>query len=518
MSADHSALFAGRYLLEEVLGSGGTGSVRRGRDTVLDRPVAVKLLRSGAANDVNTARLRSEAQLAGSLHHPGIAQVFDYGQAVLPGSSDEPTPYIVMQLIEGPSLAAVLRDRQTLPVDDVMALVAQVAEALAVAHEAGIVHRDLKPGNIVMSPTGLPVLVDFGIARGVGGDPLTMTGTIVGTVDYLSPEQAGGGSATPSSDLYALGMVAYEALTGTRPMRRESHVATALAQIQDDVPPLGDDVAPEVAALVMQLVEKDPAARPASAAEVSARAATLAGVLGGDRWARVTAGSGTPAVGPATGATTRVVPAAGARGRGIYVGVAVLVAVLAAAFFVAARPAVVKVPDVRGMSLKAAKAELRALDIAEIEPDYVDDPRSARGTVLWQDPAPGGRLADGSSVVLEVASGRIRMAADSVMGLDYESAAQAVVKLGLVPSRREVDRDGDLGAVVAVSPSGRLPLGSTVLLSVAVAPEPSAAPARTSGASKPSAGTGSKATRGGKAKGKAKRGKSKPAKSNGKRK
>ena len=265
-------LFGGRYELGELLGSGGTGSVRRAHDPVLDRPVAIKLLRSGAGDDVMRARLRAEAQLAGQLHHPGIAQIYDFGEDT---SGDEVAPYIVMQYVRGTSLWQVLRDRRTLPPDEVMDIVAQVAAALQVAHEAGIVHRDLKPGNMLLTPEGRVVLVDFGIARSADTEPLTMTGTIVGTADYISPEQAAGRPATGRSDLYALGLVAYECLTGHKPFRRESEVATALAHLRDEAPPLPDDVPAGVRSLVGQLMRKEPEDRPQDAAEVGRRALVL---------------------------------------------------------------------------------------------------------------------------------------------------------------------------------------------------------------------------------------------------
>ncbi len=168
-------LFVGRYELDEVLGSGGTGVVRRARDTVLDRPVALKLLRPGSGDEVVRARLRAEARLAGALVHPGVAQVYDYGEDA---SGDEPAPYIVMQYVEGTSLWHVLRERRTLPADEVMDLVAQTASALEAAHAAGIVHRDLKPSNILVTDEGRAVLVDFGIARTLDSEPLTATGTV----------------------------------------------------------------------------------------------------------------------------------------------------------------------------------------------------------------------------------------------------------------------------------------------------------------------------------------------------
>ncbi|MET0468218.1 MAG: serine/threonine-protein kinase, partial [Aeromicrobium sp.] len=252
-----------RYELGDVVGSGGMGTVHRAVDTRLGRTVAIKILRGGPLTDETArARMRSEAQLAASIHHPGVAQVFDYSEDL---SSHDGMSFIVMQFIEGRSLDVLLRERKALPVEQVMSVVEQAAEGLAVAHAAGIVHRDLKPGNIMLTPEGRTVLVDFGIARSAVSEPITATGSMIGTADYMSPEQVGGRPATPRSDLYALGVVAYQCLTGESPFRRETSIATALAQLNDDLPPLGADVPADARALVEALTAKDPTQRPASA-------------------------------------------------------------------------------------------------------------------------------------------------------------------------------------------------------------------------------------------------------------
>jgi serine/threonine-protein kinase len=260
-----------RYELGDVIGSGGMGTVHRAVDTRLGRVVAIKILRGGPLADEETAlaRMRSEARLAASIHHPGVAQVYDFAEDT---SSTEGLSFIVMQLVEGESLAAVLRERGPLPVEQVRSIVEQVAESLRVAHEAGIVHRDLKPANIMLTPQGRTVLVDFGIAHSAVSEPLTATGSLLGTADYLSPEQASGRPATPRSDLYALGVVAYECLTGESPFRRETSIGTALAHLNDDLPEPGDDVPADVRELIASLTQKDPARRPADAAEVVRRA------------------------------------------------------------------------------------------------------------------------------------------------------------------------------------------------------------------------------------------------------
>lgn len=267
-------VIAGRYALLDPIGAGATSRVFRARDRLLERTVAVKVLRP-CDDEVAAARLRDEAVIASGLNHPGIARVFDYGEAEVEG---ELRPYLTMELVEGMTLRQALRGGP-LPPDHVLDLIAQVASALAHAHDAGVVHRDVKPGNIMLTPDGRAVLLDFGIARRAGIEPLTLTGMIVGTVDYLSAEQASGRSATPLSDLYSLGCVAYEALTGTRPFKRDTLAETLAAHASSEAPPLPDDIPPGVRALVEQLVRRDPAERPADAATVAALALRPAAAL-----------------------------------------------------------------------------------------------------------------------------------------------------------------------------------------------------------------------------------------------
>jgi len=467
-------LFVGRYELGEVLGSGGTGVVRRARDTVLERPVALKLLRPGSGDDVLRARMRAEAQLAGALVHPGVAQVYDYGEDE---SGDQPAPYIVMQHVDGTSLWRVLRERRTLPPDEVMDLVAQAAAALEVAHAAGIVHRDIKPANILVTDDGRAVLVDFGIARTLDSEPLTQTGTVVGTADYISPEHARGQAASTRSDVYALGMVAYECLTGQRPFHRESTVATALAHLHDDAPELGAEVPGAVRRLVATMIAKDPAERPTSA-EVAERAARIHHLTSASEQTRpILPPPPTPAL--RRGVRTPISRAPALRSRRIQVGAAAVAVVLTVSAFVAARPSEERVPDLDGMSAAAAAAALEDADF-QVERRMVDDPAASRGAVLGQSPAAGASADQGSTVLLEVASGRTTLAAQDVVGREYDVAARRLVALGLVPDRVEVERPGGDGTVVTALPIGRLQLGAIVTLTVGVepsAPTPGLAPA-----------------------------------------
>jgi tRNA A-37 threonylcarbamoyl transferase component Bud32 len=268
-----------RYRLDALIASGGMGDVWRGTDLAIDRRVAIKLLRSEHADDEDgLARFRAEAHHAGSLSHPNIAQVFDYGEA----RETEPG-YLVMELVEGLSLTRILDDGP-LPPGDVMDVVAQAARGLAAAHQAGLVHRDIKPGNLLVRLDGLVKIADFGIATGAAEtpqtQPVTRPGVLIGTPAYLAPERISGVPATPAIDLYALGVVAHQCLTGQVPFAGEP-LAVALAHLDRGIPPLPPFVPPAVAALVADLTRQDPAARPGSAWDVAVRAEHLRVILSG---------------------------------------------------------------------------------------------------------------------------------------------------------------------------------------------------------------------------------------------
>src|SRR5215468_9622469 len=270
-----SAVLADRYRLEDPVAYGGVGEVWRATDLVLGRPVAVKLLRTEYAQHPEVlARFRAEARHAGSVSHPGIAQVYDYGEDGVAAS-----PYLVMELVDGPSLARVLAAGPLMPAD-AMDVLAQAAAGLQAAHAAGLVHRDVKPGNLLVSPSGQVKITDFGIAHAAWSAPITLTGALVGTPAYLAPERIVGGPATPVSDLYSLGVVGYQCLTGTVPFEGILPEVTAAHQHRT-LPPLPPAVPAGVAELVVDLTAKDPAARPASAGEVAARAGRLRDALAG---------------------------------------------------------------------------------------------------------------------------------------------------------------------------------------------------------------------------------------------
>ena len=271
-------LLAGRYRLTDRIAAGGMGEVWRGIDQLLNRRVAVKLLPTVRAGDESSlARFRAEARYAASLSHPGIARVYDYGESTEFGGA-----YLVMELVDGDPLSAILARAGRLSADATLDIVSQAARALEAAHQAGIVHRDIKPGNILIAAGGTAKITDFGIATAIRAaqvSHLTETGMVMGTAMYVSPEQATGAPVTYSSDIYSLGVVAFECLAGHPPFTAREPLAIAYAHKHDPVPPLPPDVPPPVVDLVRAMLAKTPDGRPASAREVADRANVLRDAL-----------------------------------------------------------------------------------------------------------------------------------------------------------------------------------------------------------------------------------------------
>jgi serine/threonine-protein kinase len=270
-----SLVVAARYRLDGRIAAGAVGEVWRATDLILARPVAVKLLRPEYAQHPETlARFEAEARHAASLTHPGIAQVYDYGEeGAARGGGAPGSPYLVMELVDGPSLAGVLAAGPLDPATT-MNVLAQAADGLQAAHVAGLVHRDIKPANLLVGPGDQVKITDFGIAYAAGSAPVTQTGLLLGTPAYLAPERAEGGPATPACDLYSLGVVGYECLTGSAPFRGMP-IEVAAAHRLRPLPALPPAVPAGVAGLISELTAKDPAARPASAGAVAERAGRL---------------------------------------------------------------------------------------------------------------------------------------------------------------------------------------------------------------------------------------------------
>jgi tRNA A-37 threonylcarbamoyl transferase component Bud32 len=259
-----SVLADGRYVLTDRVGAGGVGEVWRATDTVLDRAVAVKLLRPDVVAEAGTLRrFAAEARVMARVDHPGIAAVYDFGQDV------DDTAYLVMKFVDGEPLNRLLDRCGPLVPERVMELVAQAAEALRAAHDAGVIHRDVKPGNLIVRPDGSVVLTDFGIARVTGND-VTGVELIRGTAKYLAPEQATGGEITPAVDVYALGTTAYHCLAGQPPFDGTDPIDVAIRQVHEAPPPLPGRVPEPVRELLNAMLAKDPQDRPGTAEVIEA--------------------------------------------------------------------------------------------------------------------------------------------------------------------------------------------------------------------------------------------------------
>ena len=259
----------GRFQLTTRIAIGGMGEVWKAKDLILGRIVAIKVLKEEYTGDPGfLQRFRAEARHTALLNHVGIANVFDYGE-------EEGSAYLVMELVPGQPLSSIIEHEQVLSPDRTLSMMAQTARALAVAHAQGLVHRDIKPGNLLITPDGRVKVTDFGIARLADQVPLTQTGQVMGTAQYLAPEQATGQTATGASDIYSLGVIGYECLTGHRPFSGESQIAIALAQVNDAPPPLPDTLPRPVRALLMSMLAKDPKNRPADAIKLSEAAEAI---------------------------------------------------------------------------------------------------------------------------------------------------------------------------------------------------------------------------------------------------
>jgi eukaryotic-like serine/threonine-protein kinase len=442
-----------RYELASLIAAGGMGQVWRGVDALLGRPVAVKVLRSEYTGDPTfRARFRAEAQHAAALSHPHIAAVYDYGETEAADGSGETLAYLVMELVEGEPLSAVLRRETRLDAPATLDVLQQTASALAEAHRVGLVHRDVKPGNILVRGDGSVKITDFGIAWSAGSVPLTRTGQVIGTPQYLSPEVAEGHHAMPASDVYALGLVGYECLTGHPAFDGDNAVTIALKQVREDPAPLPEDLPGEVRTLIRRALCKNPAARiPDGAAFVAAVEDVRAGrpqpeppptcavplpppppPSTGDQ-AAVPGGLPSPRTGSPAVARTSSPPAPRRRGAA-----ALLVPLLA-------------------LLLGAGTAGAVFIAVSG------DDPRTP--VVAAQ--------TDDAQIVLD--------AADYV-GRRVDEVALSLSALGLLVSRQEeVTADAVPGLVTALDPAGvPLTAGDEVVVVFAVAPATSRAPGRSS--------------------------------------
>jgi eukaryotic-like serine/threonine-protein kinase len=466
-------LIGGRYEVGELLGRGGMAEVRKANDLRLGRVVAIKRLRTDLASDPTfQARFRREAQSAASLNHPSIVSVYDTGEELSTDGTDVPQPYIVMEYVAGRTLREILREGRKILPERALEITAGVLSALDYSHRAGIVHRDIKPANVMLTPSGDVKVMDFGIARAIADASSTMTQTaaVVGTAQYLSPEQARGETVDSRSDLYSTGCLLYELLTGRPPFVGDSPVSVAYQHVREQAAPpssLDPELPPEIDQIVMQALAKSTEERYQSAA---AMRADIERYLAGKPVAAPLVAAGA--------ADTAFVPAdAHSDGTSIFTGqpveardddrrqkrwplvllvVGILLLMLAAAIFgprlFSGAPEQTSVPSVTSMKVKQAKARIEdaGLAVGQIERRASED--VARGRVIAQDPDPLTLLDPGAPVDLTVSTGNPDVVVPYVVGRNRDEARQILTDAGLQVRMVKEESDEPRDTVVRTDP------------------------------------------------------------------
>ncbi|MEN3360623.1 MAG: eukaryotic-like serine/threonine-protein kinase [Mycobacteriales bacterium] len=481
-------LLGSRYEIGEVLGYGGMAEVHLGRDVRLGREVAVKVLRADLARDPSfQTRFRREAQAAASLNHPAIVAVYDTGEdAAVNGA----TPYIVMEYVEGRTLRDILKAEGRIMPRRAMEITADVCAALDFSHRNGIVHRDVKPGNVMITLAGAVKVMDFGIARAAAdaGATVTATAAVIGTAQYLSPEQARGENVDARSDVYSTGCMLYELITGHPPFTGDSPVAVAYQHVREMAPPPSSsnpDVPPDLDAIVMKSMAKNPANRYQTAAEMRAdlvraingRPVAAEPVLSDEERTTVLGGP----VG--TGATTAGYQNYGQRTRSpepqrrnrtigwIALGVAVLLVFVLAAFvtsrLVGNKTATVAVPSLVGKTRAAADQDLRS---AKLNPNFTVQASTPdqKDKVISQDPPAGISLNEGSTVTVAIGGGPASVTVPDVSSLTFEDARTQLLADKLAVKRNDVDSDKTVDTVIDSNPKAgaRVSEGQVITLNV----------------------------------------------------
>ena len=475
----------GRYRVERELGRGGMAKVFLGTDTVLGRTVAVKVLAPQFADDDGfVQRFRREAQAAASIGHPHIVSVFDTG-------SDDGVHYIVMEYVEGRTLAEFLAGGGRILPDRAIDIAMDVCQALEAAHARGVIHRDIKPGNIMLNPRGEVKVTDFGIARvTTTADTVAQTAAILGTASYLSPEQAQGQPVDARSDLYSLGCVVYEMVTGRPPFLGDSPVAVASKQVlEQPVPPskLNSDVTPDLDAVILRALAKNPANRYQSAEEMRADLERAKRGLPVDATPLLAAGA-TQVLDRPPAQATQVLPPSEPERRNNWVPIAVtlvLIALLGALLWFLAStlldddpqtPVSVDVPNVVGDKRAQAISEIEdaGLEVGTITPVAAADETQEPGTVVEQDPAAGEEVERGTAIDLTIVESPALVPIPDLEGSSVEEAEAALLELELEPAgpQEEPSDTVDEGLVTRSDPASgeEVEPGSTVTIFVSSGP------------------------------------------------
>ncbi|HEV3504925.1 MAG TPA: Stk1 family PASTA domain-containing Ser/Thr kinase, partial [Actinomycetes bacterium] len=503
MSQQGQVIFNGRYELHHRLGRGGMAEVYLARDQLLDRPVAVKVLFPALATEAGfVERFRREAQSAANLQHPNIVSVFDWGEA-------NGTYFIVMEYVEGHTLADTIRAEGRLHPDRAAEITSDMAAALGFAHRNGVVHRDVKPGNVLISPDGAVKVADFGIARALSDTSdqnLTKTGSVMGTATYFSPEQARGAVVDPRSDIYSLGCVLYELLTGHPPFSGESAMAIAFKHVQENpVPPRQIDPAlPEtIEAITLKCLAKNPDNRYPTAQDLRAdlrRYLDGARILAEPVLAPPVDPAATGLMAPTAYGATAVAdqqqpwddryddydyyddePEPQKRSKGFLVALVVLLLLLAGLLFFLAtsfgddgnETPQVRVPGVTGQPLAAAQATLEQEGL-EVEVTREASQDVPPDQVISQDPGPGETVDEGSTVTLQVSAGPDSVTVPNVVGQSQQDAINTLQGAGLQYSVETIESsEVEPGTVAEQDPpgNGQAPRGTTVTIRVATGPD-----------------------------------------------
>ncbi|WP_433729360.1 Stk1 family PASTA domain-containing Ser/Thr kinase [Nocardia sp. CA-129566] len=441
-----------RYELGEIIGFGGMSEVHKARDLRLSRDVAIKVLRADLARDPTFyLRFKREAQNAAALNHPAIVAVYDTGEAEVDGG---PLPYIVMEYVDGETLRDIVRGKGPIPPRRAMEVVADVCAALDFSHKAGIVHRDMKPANIMINRAGAVKVMDFGIARAIAdsSNPMTQTAAVIGTAQYLSPEQARGETVDARSDVYSVGCVLFEILTGEPPFTGDSPIAVAYQHVREDprLPShVHNGVPRELDSVVLKAMSKNPANRYQSAAEMRA---DLIRVLGGqkpsapmvmtDEDRTTILGSNEPPPrnfrtverNDDTAEQERAEPANPRRNLYIALGAAATVIVAFALFWVligpGARPDQVAVPDLSNRTAQQAQDALQKAGFT-VAIQQKPDGKVATGNVISTQPLGGSRVDKGSTITVQVSSGPAQVPVPRLDGMTQQQAEQQLNASGL---------------------------------------------------------------------------------------
>jgi len=484
-------LLGGRYQVGELLGYGGMAEVHRGRDLRLGRDVAIKMLRTDLARDATfQMRFRREAQNAASLNHPAIVAVYDTGEEIAP--TGETLPFIVMEFVNGRTLKEVLAAEGRLMPRRALEICAEICAALEFSHRHGIIHRDIKPGNVMLTQNGSVKVMDFGIARALasGATTMTQTSAVIGTAQYLSPEQARGEAVDARSDVYAAGCVLFELLCGHPPFVGDSPVSVAYQHVREDPrapSEINRDVTPPIDAIVLKALSKNPLNRYQSAGEMRAdllRAATgrpvmATPVLREPETMPMSAAAATTQIRRPQGSATRPIPAARVgdaqrRKRSNWVlaalsalGVLAVIALVAGLLAQNARNEKVDVASVLGQPLNAAQERLTAAGlVVNTTTENGDDCK--KDTVTKQDPAGGTKVEKNSTVTLTVCAGpNTAVVPTDLVGLSADAAEARLEALQLKARIVKIDSSKPENQVLAVDKAGTsVPFDTTIRVEV----------------------------------------------------